>query len=298
MKKYILYSMLLALSVSSLTSCSEDSLDDHSIIKSSQTEDNAFDKWLTANYINPYNIRFEYRYDDNETDMDYFNVPADYDKAVKLAHIVKYACIEAYDAVGGVAFTRNYFPKLIYTTGEFEYRNNGTMILGTAEGGRKIFLAGTNKLDTYGKTRDGLNEYYLKTIHHEFTHILNQTKDYSPSFQFVTGSSYLADDWSSDEGETGYLTRGFITAYSQYSPTEDFAEMLSTYLTNPQSKWDSWMASAGTTGASLIGQKLEIVRNYMKDSWHIDIDKLRDQILRREDDVVTGKVNLTDLAVK
>ena len=185
MKKYILYSMLLALSVSSLTSCSEDSLDDHSIIKSSQTEDNAFDKWLTANYINPYNIRFEYRYDDNETDMDYFNVPADYDKAVKLAHIVKYACIEAYDAVGGVAFTRNYFPQLLYTTGEFEYRNNGTMILGTAEGGRKIFLAGTNKLDTYGSTRDGLNEYYLKTIHHEFTHILNQTKDYSPSLSQV-----------------------------------------------------------------------------------------------------------------
>jgi hypothetical protein len=74
--------------------------------------------------------------------------------------------------------------------------------------------------------------------------------------------------------------------------------MLSTYLTNPQSKWDSWMTSAGTEGASLIGQKLEVVRNYMKDSWHIDIDKLRDEILKREDDVVKGKVDLTDLTVK
>jgi hypothetical protein len=36
----------------------------------------------------------------------------------------------------------------------------------------------------------------------------------------------------------------------------------------------------------------------MKDSWHIDIDKLRDEILKREDDVVKGKVDLTDLTVK
>ena len=59
------------------------------------------------------------------------------------------------------------------------------MILGTAEGGKKIFLAGTNYLTRYIKDRDALNELYLKTIHHEFTHILNQTKNYSADFQLI-----------------------------------------------------------------------------------------------------------------
>ncbi len=34
----------------------------------------------------------------------------------------------------------------------------------------------------------------MKTIHHEFTHILNQTKDYPADFQLITGSLSLTDD--------------------------------------------------------------------------------------------------------
>lgn len=245
MKKYILYSLMALVAGTSLSSCSEDELGDKSIISVSQTNENAFDKWLNANLVNPYNIRFEYRYNDNETDMNYFNVPAEYNQAVKLAHIVKYSCVEAYDEVAGTAFTRTYFPKMLYATGEFEYRNNGTYILGTAEGGKKIFLAGTNHLDNLlnGKRdeiivlfgREGLNHYYLKTIHHEFTHILNQTKDYDPNFQLITGTKYIGDDWSNEDGKTDYLKRGFISAYAQDSHTEDFAEMLSIYVTDRKS---------------------------------------------------------------
>lgn len=128
------------------TSCSDDDLDDKSVIVSNTTE-TPFDKWLTSNYVEPYNIQFLWRYSHNETNMQYYNIPADYNQAVELAHIVKYCCMEAYDRVAGIDFTRTYFPKMLYATGEFEYENNGTMILGTAEGGKKIFLAGTNHLD-------------------------------------------------------------------------------------------------------------------------------------------------------
>ena len=93
------------------------------------------------------------------------------------------------------------------------------------------------------------------------------------------------------------MEESLISAYAQHSHVEDFAEMLSIYITNPKTQWDAWMTEAGTDGAKLIQQKLDIVRSYMKTQWKIDLDKLRDTVLQREDDIVAGRVNLTDLTV-
>lgn len=298
MKKYILCLSFLATAGLMLSSCSDDDLSDKSVIVTSETEQTQFDKWLEANFVNPYNIQFKYRYEHNESDMNYYNVPADYKQAVELAHIVKYTCVEAYDEVAGVNFTRNYFPKEFFCTGTWEFRNNGTFILGTAEGGKKIFLAGVNYLDEYKDNINTLNHFYLKTIHHEFTHILNQTKDFPRSYQQVTGSGYVADSWSESPYNENYLERGFISSYSQHSATEDFAEMLSMYITNTPAQWNKWMEEAGTDGARLLQQKLDIVRTYMKDSWNIDIDQLRNSVLDRETKVASGQIDLTDLTVK
>ena len=46
-----------------------------------------------------------------------------------------------------------------------------------------------------------------------------------------------------------------------------------------------------------IDSKLEYVKNYMRASWNIDIDKLREVYLRRENDIVTGKVVLSDISL-
>ena len=297
MKKLIYYSLALVVGALTLVACTKDDLSSNSVIAVSKTNQNDFDKWLDANFVQPYNIVFAYRYQDIETDPNYYSVPARYADAVILAHILKYTCIEAYNEVAGPQFTRAYFPKLFYLTGEWLYRNNGTFELGTAEGGKKIYLHGTNYLTTYMKNEATLNEFYLKTIHHEFTHILNQTKNYDEGFQLITGTTYLADAWSSEEGERGYLERGYISDYSQHSHKEDFAEMLSIYVTNTPEQWNKWMNEAGEEGKALIDQKLVIVRTYMRDAWNIDIDKLRSSILSREADVVNGNIDLEDLTI-
>jgi substrate import-associated zinc metallohydrolase lipoprotein len=187
--------ILLLLLALTWVSCSEEELSSESVITIDQEDYTPFDYWLERNYVAPYNIQFKYRYEDNESDMNYYTIPARYEAAVKLAHIVKYMCLESYDEVGGIAFTRAYFPKLIFTIGEWEYENNGTYILGTAEGGKKILLSGANYIDQYVKDADELNRYYLKTIHHEFTHILNQTKVIPTVSQLVTGKDYVGDMW-------------------------------------------------------------------------------------------------------
>ena len=288
---------MLAVGAFSLTSCQEDDLNPVSVITTTQTNPNDFDKWLQVNFVAPYNIDFEYRYIDIETNNEYYQIPARYEDAVKLAHILKYTCVEAYNEVAGVEFTRTYFPKLFVVTGEWLYRNNGTIVLGEAEGGKKIYLYGSNYLTQNLTNVDALNEFYLKTIHHEFTHILNQTKNYPEDFQLITGDLYLADEWSSEEGEVGYLQRGFISDYSQHSHQEDFAEMVSVYVTNTEDQWNAMMREAGTSGKTLINTKLDVVRTYLKEKWNLDLDQLRAAILARENDVVNGDVDLEDLTI-
>jgi substrate import-associated zinc metallohydrolase lipoprotein len=320
MKKNILLIAPLLLLALGFTACSEDDLEKESVIVVDSYEQNEFDKWLEANYVKPYNIDFKYRYEEIESDYNYYTVPADLTSSIKMAHILKHLCIDTYNEVAddGVVFTRSYFPKEFFLIGVWEYRNNGTFILGTAEAGKKVLLAGINFLDqvlngSYDVSRsvaDNLNHYYVKTIHHEFTHILNQTKDYPADFKLVTGSGYVADSWSDEpyNDPQVYLKRGFISDYAQHSDTEDFAEMMSIYITNSKEWWDAQMEIADDTyaedpkqvktGREMIEAKLDIVRNYMQEMWGIDLDKARDVIQRRQAEIIAGKVDLTDLTIK
>ena len=107
---------------------------------------------------------------------------------------------------------------------------------------------------------------------------------------------------------SNYLKRGFISAYAQTEPREDFAEMVSEYVTHTAEWWEEQLEAANTTwdgdpdqtetGRAFIEQKLDIVKAYMFDTWHIDLDELRDCILRRQTNVTEGLINLTDLTVE
>ena len=292
---YILTAMLAAAPF--LVSCEQDNPDrDNSIIVVNKKDRTPFDDWLDAYFVHPYNIQFKYRYQMDESTLSYTSIPADYNAAIMMAHIVKFMCIDTYDEVAGIDFTRRYFPKMFFLMGEWEYKNNGTMILGTAESGRKIKLAGINYLPGYARDPGQLNHYYLKTIHHEFTHILNQTKDFPVKFSQITPESYVTDSWNDTDSD--YLRRGVISKYSQHSDREDFAEMMSMYITNSPERWEGWLNTAGDSGRSSLESKLDIVRDYMDNSFGIDLDELRSVILRREEELASGQVDIESLDIK
>lgn len=296
MKKNITIIILLLASMAAFSSCRKDEMSPESIITVDKVQYTPFDLWLNKNFVDTYNILFKYRYEAIEADYNYYTVPADYNNSIILAHLVKYLCLEAYDAVGGVEFTRANFPKMIFCIGDYEYKNNGSIVLGTAEGGRKILLTGVNNLGKYVKDIEQLNHYYFKTIHHEFTHILNQTKEMPVEYQFITGDAYVADAWSTTGFNTGYLERGFISAYSQESYTEDFAEMLSMFVCESEAQWNEWLEEAGDA-ASLITAKLDLVVKYMSDSWGIDLYALRKSVQGRLANVASGLVDYRDITV-
>lgn len=281
MKKNI-YAILLAFVASfALMSCSDDDPSSESIFPTTSPKRDAFDKWLLENYTFPYNVEMKYKMEDIESDMKYHLVPADSAKTAKLSIIMKYLWFDAYNEVIGPDFIKENMPRTIHFIGSPAYNSEGTMVLGTAEGGLKITLYMVNSLDDKTlKDYDTMNKYYFHTLHHEFTHILNQKIPYDQSFKLITESGYVSGDWYTISDKTAHQA-GFVTPYAMVEPLEDFAEMLSGYVTMSQSEWNAILADAGTTGAASISAKLDIVRHYMQDSWNVDIDQLRAAVLRR-----------------
>lgn len=294
MKKYIVALGLAAVSMFSLVSCSEDELERESIFAQSGVtgEKNEFDAWLIHNFTEPYNIRVMYRMEDLETDLEHTAAPADFILSQKLAKIVKYAWLEAYDEVAGVDFTRQYVPKVLHFIGSALYEDNGTMILGTAEGGLKVTLNMVNDLQI---DREYLNTYYFRTMHHEFTHILNQTKNYDTDYELISAGQYVAGNWYL-KSDTEARQLGFIRNYSMTSADEDYADMLSMYVCHTPEEWKALMKEAGTSGAAIITRKLEMIKIYMDTQWDIDLDKLRDAVNRRMNDVCDGTLDLSPIS--
>ena len=287
MIKSLKYFAVLA-GVMLLASCSEKPLDSQSQIFDSIVEKNEFDLWIEDNYIAPYNIELKYRMERNESDRNYYLVPAEYSKSIQMAKLMLYLCLEPYDIItGSKEFIRSYYPKMLHLIGSPAYKNNGNIVLGTAEGGLKITMYMVNSLNL---NPEFLNHYYFKTMHHEFGHILNQTKPYSTDFDMISGSEYVTDSWSSVYTEDSDAQKdGFISPYAASQPGEDFVELLSIYATNPSSYWDDIIRNAGP-GADKIKAKFDIVYNYMMNSWNIDLNELRDIIQERQ-----GKIGELDL---
>lgn len=282
MKKWHIYPLALLLIVLS-ASCSNDEPDGESIFSTEEVQRNDFDKWLLENYVGNYNIDFKYRMEDIETDYTHNLVPADFNLSVKLAKIVKHVWLESYDEAAGIDFTRANAPKIIHVVGS-AYWDDNQYTLGTAEGGLKVTLYLGNWLDPTNTAQ--LNKYYFKTMHHEFAHILHQKKTYPVEFNEITNGTYSPTGWINRTlAEVAPL--GYVTPYASSEPVEDIAEITATYLTYTDAQWAEVWAAAGDTGTPLIQQKIEIMKNYMKTSWGIDVDLLRNIISRRCNEIST-----------
>lgn len=288
--KKIFYNLLAAgLVMFSLVSCAKEELDPDSVISEQNYVKNDFDRWLYSNFLTPYNIRVQYRFMDTETNMGYYLSPADYEQSIALAHLIRTICIEPYDEVThSTDFIRKNFPKLIFFTGSPAYTSNGSMLMGSAEGGMKITLYAVDDLNIDEISADLT---YFKTLHHEFLHILHHKVPYTTAFNEISGKLYVGDScWDVYPTDASALKAGFISRYSATNDKEDFVELASFYVTRSEAVWEDMMNTAGTEGKAIIDAKFAIVRNYMQKEWGINLDELRDMVLSQ-----TAKVPEMDL---
>lgn len=307
-KKYISRVAMLCAVALTLSACSEEKLDPNSIFGNEDTEldpnsaSYKFDKWLQINYLTPYNLQFGYKMQDVGTDMDYNLVPATYEKSIDLAVLTKYLWFDVYSKIVSDDFLKFYGPRMIHLIGSPAYNPaNHTMILGLAEGGLKVSLFRVNSIDPddFGM----LNEYYFKTMHHEFAHILHQTKTYPKEFNTLSSKFYDPFQWQ-DRPYVIVASLGFTSPYASSQNREDFAETIANYITMTDAQWNELLELAskewklkpdskneyivstdttdGVNGKEIILQKVSIAREWFKDAWSIDIDALRAEVQIRQ----------------
>ena len=235
----------------------------------------------------------QYKLVDGETDINYTLSPADSAKSAQLAIIIKYLWFDAYNEVAGPELVKQSAPRVLQMVGSSAFTRQQTEVVGTAEGGYKVSLYKVNDL-TPAVLKDYklMRLYYFHTMHHEFTHILNQLKPYDSQYDRITESDYVSGNWYGKSPRVAHRL-GFVSPYAMDQGREDFAEMLSYYVTLSEAEWNDILQDAGTKGASLIKQKLEMVRSYMSTSWNVDIDELRTAVLRRAGQI--EKLDLTTL---
>ena len=209
-----------------------------------------FDTWVNREFRDTYNLQFKYRMEDIEADMNYNLVPASFDKARDLCLLTKYLWFDTYKEQCGVDFLKSYGPRILHLIGSPAYNpNTGTEILGLAEGGLKVTLFKVNELDVDDIYM--LNEYYFRTMHHEFAHILHQTRSYPTDFNLLSTGRYDSGSWQSKA--IGFVaSQGFITPYASSEAREDFAETIANFFTrnDEQMQLILWMASQGWSTGS------------------------------------------------
>ena len=292
--------LLLMAGLLGFSGCDNEELDSRSVFDDVVIpEKNEFDNWLEANYRKTYNIDFKYRFSDKESDRAYNVIPATYDQSVALAILIKHVWLDAYSEAVSPEFMKTYVPRIIQLTGSYKWNSNGSQVLGTAEGGLKIMLYGVNELDIDNPRINTTNPYeshevkpidmnywFFHTMHHEFCHILTQKKEYDTSFRAISAGTYHATDWINQEDKK-VAKEGFVSSYASSEYNEDFAEIYATYVTNTPEGWQKIIDAAGTGGAAIINQKLDLMKTYFQNSWDLDLDELRDILIRRSAESTT-----------
>lgn len=282
--KAIYKTLLLVASLFVFEACQQDKLSDTSIFDNmKRPKPTAFDQWLDKYYVTPYNIAVKYRFEDIESNLNYNVVPADEDKSRALAKLVKYLWLDVYKKVAPSDFLPLYAPKVLFFVGSSQYERN-SRVLGTAEGGLKIVMFDLNSIDLDNPDIDVLNENYFHTMHHEFAHILHQTKNYDTSFGLITAGNYAGQTWQ-DFSNAAANARGFVTSYAMSDVNEDFVETLACYVVYSDAALMNIIKNAGQTGAMQIIKKIEMVKTYFKTKWNIDLDELRKEVQSRQANV-------------
>lgn len=250
MKRKFNYLLLIAVATLSLgfVSCSDDDDFDSSIFDTVNhpLDKTAFtfplDTFVKVNFLEPYNLRFIYRMEDIGSDMQKNLVPAAYDKSCELAVLSKYLWYDVYKENSPETFLQENSPRIIHVVGSKNYNpTQGTEVLGVAEGGLKITLYNVNNLNV--NDMDMMNEYFFKTMHHEFGHILDQTHLRPTSFNTISSGHYNATTWQ-ETPDSVSIGNGFVSSYASSAASEDWVETLANYITMDSVRWLGMLNSA------------------------------------------------------
>lgn len=273
MKKYI--SMILAAcSVLVMSSCTKDEVSSESIFKEENHRYTEFDSWLQRNYVEPYNVRFEYRMPDMETSFNYWVSPPNIKESIMIAKLIKFTTLEAMvemmssgdETEDPALFVKSYFPKVLFLVGSFEISSSGSTALASAENGLQINILGVNFFE-YHKDAERI----AGTMLHEFTHILDGIHGSPAEFKDITLSDYVGDRYTSLTDDP--YQKGFVSNYARSHYSEDVAETGGRLISLTEEEREAMIAKAGPVGGPLMRKKYDMLKKWLKDSYGVDSER-------------------------
>lgn len=247
------------------------------------------DYWLTAEFVDPYNIEVVYRWKRELAPIGKDMVPPREDRVQEAMEAVRDTWLLPYLEIAGQNFIKPLAPKQIVLHGSEEYNDNGTITLGTADGGRRVVL---NVINRFDKTNREATKRMMRTVHHEFTHIINQMVLIPADYQEISRGGYLAN-WT-NENDDRAKELGFVSRYARMNEMEDFAEMTAHLLVEGQLWFDNWVSSSPAVGAERLRLKEQAVRDYFLLNFEIDFTELQAAVANSFD-MVSPVVSFADL---
>ena len=255
-------------------SCTKDEISSESIFKDEEQNNTEFDSWLQRNYVEPYNVRFEYRMPDRETSFNYWVSPPNIKESIMIAKLIKFTTLEAMvemmssgdETEDPALFVKSYFPKVLFLVGSFEISSSGSTALASAENGLQINILGVNFFE-YHKDAERI----AGTMLHEFTHILDGIHGSPAEFKDITLSDYVGDRYTSLTDDP--YQKGFVSNYARSHYSEDVAETGGRLISLTEEEREAMIAKAGPVGGPLMRKKFDMLKKWLKDSYGVDSER-------------------------
>ena len=250
--RHIQFCLFALLAGAAFTACNEeDPIDPNADIPGlggEETVQTETDRWLYENYVVPFNIDVEYKWDatDMMPSIDKQLVPVDEELVIPFMQVMYDVWFSPYEQTAGLDFVKEITPKKVVLVGSPEYE----------------FAANVKE--------------FLHTIEHEFAHILHQTVLFDKNYEKISAGNYLPSGWTSvSDSEARQL--GFITPYAMSGKDEDFVEMISVIMVYGREWYDDMVQKTCFQNGKLVNEtaydaftrKEAIVVDYLKNVWGI-----------------------------
>lgn len=306
----ILYTVVVVLLV---FQCANDDNNSRYIPPANPDISNVNDTYLYNNNGNSlferYGTATRWRWNDNFIDPNERATPIREDLVIPITKLVEYLWIDPYMSVGesGAKIIKDFFPAEVVYVGSYIYQDDGSIKLGYAEGGARVTLLNVNSLDF--QDRDWLADPrggILATIHHEFSHIIQQTFG-NPVGLNIISEKYEGVNWINISTNDA-IKLGMVSDYGASTEFEDFCEIISHFLVLDETTFNEAFINQEdcsvytntdeilncqelNEGRQLIQEKLGLIIEYFDNQLNVDLIEVRNALQERLNNLIeTGEI--------
>lgn len=239
------------------------------------------DAYIDENFTQKYGMAVRYKFVDSHLGVGQRTTPPLLENVRPMLDFIQEFWIDPYlEVENGEVFFENHVPAEVILFGGLIFQGN-TVLLGVADAGARISLLDVNSIDPDDPE---WVLFQLGTIYHEFAHVVHQRYKLPTGYETITPTGYTsAGSWFNITEEES-LRRGFVSPYGSSSPNEDYAELVSAFLFDPDFEANFTEeeencvdadCESRNEGRAFIREKLAAISDHYKRVTGVSLEALR-----------------------